>query len=217
MKQRLILAASLLAVILLMAAASCSSAATTSSTQTTPQGRGTSGTLAKIDGNTFTLTTSQGPVTVNVNSNTIIQKTTTGALSDIHEGSVIFASGSKDANSNISATSIRIMPAGQTAPPTPPSGTPQNQSGANPQRQRAMGTVSKVEGNVLTLNTTQGPVTVNADSNTTIQITSNGSLSDLHEGESLSVAGSKDANNNITATSIRIQPEGQTTRQPSGS
>ena len=45
--------------------------------------------------------------------------------------------------------------------------------------------------------------------NTTIQNIMTGTLSDLHEGQSLTVMGPQDANGNVTATSIIIQPQGQ--------
>jgi hypothetical protein len=153
---------------------------------------------------------------VNISSNTIIQKTATGTSSDIHEGASIFVTGNQDANGNITATSISIQPERQNIQPTPPATAPRNQGGTTTPRQRqgARGTVTKIDGTVLTLNTAQGPVTVNVSSNTAIQKTVTGSISDLHEGESLSVRGSRDANSNITATSIRIQPEGQGAPNP---
>ncbi len=83
------------------------------------QGQGASGTVASIDGSTLTLTTAQGPVTVNVGSNTSVQKTDTGALSDIQEGESLTVIGSRDANGNITATSIIIRPPRQGAPPGP--------------------------------------------------------------------------------------------------
>jgi hypothetical protein len=81
------------------------------------------GTLAKIDGNILTLTTSQGPATVNVSPDTSIQETVTGAVSDLEEGQSLSVIGSSDSNGNVTATSIRIQPAGQTLPPGgPPAG-----------------------------------------------------------------------------------------------
>jgi hypothetical protein len=166
------------------------------------------------------LTTAQGPMTVISSDNTTIQNVTAGTLSDLHVGGYLSASGSQDANGNITATSIMIR--SQGAPPTPPNGAaPGNPStprtGA---RHRARGTLTNINGNILTLTTAQGPVTVNIISdNTSIQNVTTGTLSDLHEGQSLTVMGQQDASGNITARSIIIQPQGQSAppAPPSGS
>jgi hypothetical protein len=225
MKHRLIRAAAiLLGAVSLIALASCGAAAapsptpntatppTSPSTPTQYQGRGAGGTLDKIDGNILTLTTTQGTVTVNIGSDTTIQKTITGALSDLHESEFLFVMGNPDASGNISATSIQIQPQGWSPPSAPPGsrGT-SNQSGTRTPRQRqgAMGTLAKIDGNILTLTTSQGTATVTVGPDTTIQETVTGTISDLQEGQSLSVTGSRDADGNITPTSIRIQPPGQ--------
>jgi len=169
----------------------------------------TTGTITKINGSTLTLRTGQGPVTVNINSDNItIQNITAGALSDLHEGGYLIAVGSQDVNGNITATSIMIRSQDQGAPPTPPFGaTPANprspRSGA---RRGASGTLTKINGNILTLATAQGPVTVNISSdNITIQNITTGTLSDLHEGQSLTVVGPQDTDGNVTANLIFIQ------------
>jgi hypothetical protein len=225
MNHRLIrAAATLLGTVALIALASCGAAAapsptpktatppTSLSTPTQGRGRGAGGTLAKIDGNILTLTTTQGTVTVNIDSDTTIQKTMAGALSDLHEGEFLFVMGNPDASGSISATSIQIQPPGWSPPSAPPGngGTP-SQSGTRTPRQRqgTMGTLAKIDGNILTLTTSQGTATVNVGPDTTIQETVAGTISDLQEGQSLSVIGSRDANGNISANSIRIQPPGQ--------
>ena len=225
MKYRLIrAAATLLGTVSLMALASCGTAAAPSPTPNTAtpptspstpaqyQGRGAGGTIAQVNGNTLTLTTTQGTVTVNIGSDSTIQKTVTSALSDLQEGEFLFVMGSPDASGNISATSIQVLPQGSSPPSAPSVGSrgSSNQSGtrAPSQRQGTMGTLSKIDGNVLTLTTSQGTATVTVGSDTTIQETVTGTISDLQEGQSVSVTGSRDANGNITATSIRIQPAG---------
>jgi hypothetical protein len=76
-------------------------------------GTGTFGTLAKIDGNTLTLTTVQGqPVTVTLSSSTVIQKTVSGSISDLQVGISLTAMGNRDASGNINAVSISIRPPG---------------------------------------------------------------------------------------------------------
>jgi hypothetical protein len=228
MKQQFILVSStLLMVVLLVGVLSCGpaltpapvpnptapSTAAPSEAPAPPQSKRASGTLAKIDGNTLTLTTAQGSVTVSVNSDTTFRKTAIGTSADIIEGALIFAIGEKEANGNITATSIRILSPDESTRQAPSTTRP-----PSTQRERTgtAGTVTKLAGTVLTLNTGQGTVTMNINANTTIQKTVNGGLSDLRGGESISVTG-QDASGSIAATSIRIQSEGQSTPNPPSS
>ena len=218
MKQRSIWTVILLVVVLVMVVASCKSATapTPSPTPPTPmpepapptpepvlptlpastlsQIQGISGTLTKIDNNTLTLTTDQGPVTVNVGSDTTVGKITTGTLSDLHEGQSLTVTSTQDAKGNV-ITIIIIRPQDQGTLPTPPAGAT---------RRGVSGTITKIDGDTLTLTTDQGPVTVNVSSDTTVGKITTGALSDLREGQSLTAIGSKDANGNVTAISITI-------------
>jgi hypothetical protein len=85
--------------------------------------RGVSGTLTKINGRSLTVTSDQGTVTVNVASDAIIQESTAGTISDLTQGQSLVVIGSQDAGGNVTPTIIIIMPQGQSAPPTPPSGS----------------------------------------------------------------------------------------------
>ena len=84
--------------------------------------RGASGTLTNINGKTLTVTTAQGIMAVSVGSDTTIQKIEAGTLSDFHEGQSLIVLGSKDTDGIVTATALIILPQGQGAPPTPPSG-----------------------------------------------------------------------------------------------
>ena len=67
-----------------------------------------------------------------------------------------------------------------------------------------MGTVEKVEGNVVTLKTQEGSVLVNIDSSTSIQKTVEGSLGDISLGANIAVSGDKNADGSIKAKSITL-------------
>jgi len=236
MKQRFIWAAILLLVLLLVVAASCAPAVTptptptpapapniTPASPTTPtptltlppgsmQRQHTNGTITNINGDKLTLTTAQGKVTVKINSdNLTVQNIGTGSLADLHEGGYLIAVGPQDTKGNIAATSIIIRPQPQGATPTPPEAS----SPANPRsprtgaRRGVSGTITKVNGRSLTVTTDQGTVTVNVDSDATIQNSTAGTVSDLAEGQSLIVLGPQDADGNVTATIIIILPQGQ--------
>jgi len=241
MKKRSIWVVTLVVVLLLMVVASCVPAATPNPTPapgaapaTLPaptsantdesmpaippmsiQRQRTSGTVSKIDGNSLTLTTAQGPMTVKINSDNItIQNVTTGTIADLRVGEYIMAIGPQDANGKIDATSVMVRSQAQSTSPTPPDGaTPANpRSPRTGARRSASGTLTNINGNTLTLASTQGPMTVSISSdNTTIQNFKTGTLADLHEGQLLNVMGSPDANGTVTATFIIIQPQVQGT------
>ena len=239
MKQRFTWAVTLLVIMLLTVVAACAPAATPTPTPTptpnlvptptpnptpttpptAPRRQRTSGTLTNINGDILTLTTAQGPMTVITSDNTTIQNVITGTLSDLHAGGYLIAIGPQDASGSITATSIMIR--SQGAPPTPSNGaTPANpRSPRTGARRGASGTLTNINGNILTLTTAQGPMTVISSDNTTIQNVTAGTLSDLHEGQSLTVMGPQDARGNVTATSImiRLQVQGAPPNPPSGS
>ena len=184
------------------------------------QRQGVAGTLSNINGNTLTLTSQQGTVTVNVSSTTTIQKTVNGTVSDLQVGQSLSVTGSQDAGGNLTAASISIQPQNQGFPTPPagtnpiPSGRPRPSGSASPRMpdggggRGAFGTLSSINGNTLTLTGPQGSVTVNITSNTTIQKSVTGTISDLRNGQSLNVMGSRDASGNVNATSIAIRPQG---------
>ena len=167
-----------------------------------------------MEGSTVTITTAQGQVTANIGPNTSIQKTVPGTLADLQEGQSLTVSGPQNADGIIVATSIAIRPESRGLSRTPPAGAtprprtrPTAPSGGAPTITN--GTISKIVSNTLTLTTTQGQVIVNVGSNTYIQKTETGTLSDLQEGESLAIVGARDASGNIAATSIVIRPPRQ--------
>jgi hypothetical protein len=225
-----------LAAVLSVVAVACSSASsqttstvpltTTSTTTTTPsstettqssqfQRRGANGTIASINGNTLTLTTSQGQATVNINSTTTIEKTVTGSISELIQGDFVTINGSPDSNGNVNATSIMVMqgqPPTRTTPgngssTTRPSGT---FPGGGTAGQITIGTINVINGNNFTVTTVaQGQVTVNIGINTTIQKTVSGTISDLQTGVFITAIGQTDGNGAVDATSISIRPAGQ--------
>ena len=68
-----------------------------------------------------------------------------------------------------------------------------------------VGTVEKVEGNVVTLSTREGTtVLVNIGSSTSIQKTVEGSLEDISLGDNIAVSGDKNEDGSIEARNITI-------------
>ena len=208
---------------LVVAAAACSSASstttassvttatpTTTTTSSSAQRQSYSGTVAAVNGDTLTLTTSQGTVTINISSSTTIEKTVNGTVANLGQGDFVTVSGPADNTGNINATSITVRASGQTSPSTgstfgngggftvPNSGASGTGTGIT------IGTISTVNGNSLTVTTTQGQVTVNIGPDTVIETTESGSSTDLQTGASLTVAGTTSSSGSINATSITI-------------
>jgi len=70
-----------------------------------------------------------------------------------------------------------------------------------------VGTVEKVEGNIITLNTTEGVVRVLIADDTSIQKMGEGSLSDISTGERITVSGARQDDGFIEATNVFVMPE----------
>ena len=177
-------------------------------------------TVNQGNGNILTLATSQGQVTVNISSDTTIEKTINATVSDLSQGNFVTIGGTTDSLGNLDATSIMVRTQGlsdQSFSPittTPGNGgntTSPNSDfpGGNIGHQMTMGTIDDINGDIITVTTAQSQVTVNVGTDTVIQKTVSGTFSDLQIGDSLTIVGPTDDNGNITATSISIRPPGQ--------
>jgi Domain of unknown function (DUF5666) len=87
-------------------------------------GGGTAGQVKTVDGYVLTLSTAQNVTTVNLSDSTQIEKTVTGAISDLQPGMRVMVIGEKDSNGNITANRISIL--GDGFPGAPGSNQPSN-------------------------------------------------------------------------------------------
>lgn len=69
-----------------------------------------------------------------------------------------------------------------------------------------VGTVEKVEGNIITVNTPQGSVSVLVADDTPIQKMGEGTIADISPGENITVSGEQKEDGSIQATNIFITP-----------
>ncbi len=69
-----------------------------------------------------------------------------------------------------------------------------------------MGVVEKVEGNVVTITTREGSISILIGDSTSIQKTGEGSLDDLSPGKNITVSGEQNEDGSINATDIIIMP-----------
>jgi len=118
----------LMALTLAVVATACGSAATASngaSSSPSPQRgggqfrNGASGQLVQINGQSLILTGPTGDVTVTVSSTTTFTRTSTAVLADIVPGDCILATGQKDADGLLTATTVRLSPSRQPVAPRP--------------------------------------------------------------------------------------------------
>ncbi len=80
-------------------------------------GGGVIGQVKSLDGNTLTISTPQNVTTVNLNNNTVVEKTAPGSTSDLQTGQRVQVTGQRDSNGNITASQILILPAAAQATP----------------------------------------------------------------------------------------------------
>jgi hypothetical protein len=72
-------------------------------------GGGTIGQVKTIEGNVMTVSTAQDVTTVNLTSETQIEKSVAGTTDDLQPGVRVMITGQKDSNGNITASQITIM------------------------------------------------------------------------------------------------------------
>lgn len=70
------------------------------------------------------------------------------------------------------------------------------------------GTIESIEGNTVTINTAQGPLQATISTDTSIQIITDGTLTDLENGTQVTVRGQRGEDGTVEATSITVTPEG---------
>ena len=72
-------------------------------------GRGASGEVKSMDGNTLTLTVGDNETKVTLSDSTMIVKSTSGTIADITTGQQVMITGERDADGNITATQVMIL------------------------------------------------------------------------------------------------------------
>jgi hypothetical protein len=75
-------------------------------------GGGVFGQLKNVNGNTLTVTTQNGDVTVDLTANTQIEKTSTGTAADLQSGEQLVVRGQRDSSGTVTAETVQIMNGG---------------------------------------------------------------------------------------------------------
>jgi hypothetical protein len=207
--------------------ASTDEAAANSSSNMPMGGRGTSGTVASIDGSTLTVTSSQddSTVTVETSDDTVVTEQVEGSLDDLAVGDTITVMGETADDGSVAATSVvsgddvggfggpggggqppaGAMPSGEM--PTPPTGadgempTPPDggQFGG-----RTSGTITSISNGTIVVETDDGEVTVTTSDDTTVSIVQTLTVADLEEGDTVQVMGQTNDAGTVTAERIQV-------------
>jgi hypothetical protein len=75
-------------------------------------GGGTFGQLKSVNGNTLTVSTQNGDVTVDLTANTQIEKTTAGTPADLQAGEQLVVRGQRDSSGTVTAETVQIRNGG---------------------------------------------------------------------------------------------------------
>ena len=216
----------------LVSCSSASTAATSQSvpaaTQTAPGGStqpsesnvpgrsrpGASGAVTQISGSAITLNGQSGQMTVDVLPSAVILKTAAASAADLQVGQMVTVAGQADASGNVAASRISIRPQNATLPSfTPPAGAsprPSRPAGTSPggfsgAGNAVFGTIAAVNGNAITVTNSQSQqINVTIASDTIIQQTVTGSLSDVQIGDFVTAVGTADQSGNVQATLLTI-------------
>lgn len=221
-----------------LAVAACGSAAAGSSSTASPNVRtrgnfnGAAGTLVRVSAASLTLATTSGTdVSVSYTSATPVIDTSTGSYQDISVGSCVTGSGTKSGSGAVTVASLTIskpvngscaarailggspgaFPSGRAFPSGAAGTFRARPSASLPANFAAVrGQVTAVSGTTVTIKDlrTGGTETVTVPTTISVDITSQGSDSDLTQGVCVLAVGQKAASGAITARTLAIEPPG---------
>ena len=214
-------------VIALAACGSANASGGTAPTSTpSPSGRGfgagTAGQLVQVNGTKLTLSTTSGDVTVVYTTSTTITSTSTGSTGDIVAGSCVVIVGQKDATGAVTATSVRLSQAVNSACPaagrlggggaggapparsfSPRPGTPT----LNPNTTFVAGLVTAVTGTTVTVKSASGTTSsVTVPTTLSVVESSAATASDLVVDSCVRAVGPKNSQGIVQARALTIQP-----------
>jgi hypothetical protein len=188
-----------------------------------------SGTVAKVEGSTITVTEQDGTVTkAVVSSNTTYVKDSTLTVADIKVGDTVTAIGQAGSDGTIAAVQLTDGNVAQTAGAFVRQGaTGRNAGGQGGQGGAATGgartggagqfanastvtgTVQKIDGQTLTVAEQNGQtVTVTIGTNTRLRKAASAALADVTAGAQVTIVGQTGSDGSITATIVTISAAG---------
>ena len=160
------------------------------------------GTVATVNGATFTVTVPKAatPKSVSTSSSTVFTSTTTGTVADATVGSLVVAEGMRGANGSLAAADLAVLPSHSggggggsgSGAQSGPWGSPSQFKGGFAGFARlpfAFGTVTANSGGTLTLSTPFGTQTVTTSASTKVTVTAISTLAAVTPGVAVQAAG----------------------------
>ncbi|GEM_PF-6033731 len=169
-------------------------------------GRGVTGTIDKVSGGSVVVTARQGgQTTVTLGPNTVIQKIEMGTKADLKPGVVVTTTVRRQGGGAVG--NVIVGPRSAAVLMGAAGGMGGGGGGGVGMGGATSGTVSRVEGDSLTVDTAQGPVTLTLAADTAIQRLVAAGIEDLAVGTNISVTGEPAADrSSIAAATVLLMP-----------
>jgi hypothetical protein len=174
-----------------------------------PQGTPTRirGTIAKLDGNTLSVKTREGPtVAIALAPNYVVRALARKKLSDIHAGDFVGTTSVPGKDGKAHAVEIHFFPANS---PIPDSQTPWDlQPGSLMTNAHVTGVAKAPQGPVLSVNYKSGTTDVIVGPKTAIVGPADGAPADLKRGKVVFVIALKKDDGSLAATNVTVEKNG---------
>ena len=170
------------------------------------------GAIESIDGNLVSVGTAEGVLTAMVGGDATVSISSETGVEGLELGQQVSVIGERDDTGSFVASAITVVTEGGAFGGGRTGG--QRQGGFGGGRfggTRALtGTVDSIEESSITIETEQGPLPVAVNDETTVRITSQGTIGDLETGMTVVIIGQPDEEGQVVATSVNVVPEGLT-------
>ena len=170
------------------------------------------GAIESIDGNLVSVGTPEGVLTAMVGGDVIVSISSETGIEGLELGQQVSVIGERDDTGSFLASAIMVVTEGGAFGGGRTGGQRQGGFGGGGfGGTRALtGTVDSIEEGRITIDTEQGPLPVAVNEETTVRITSQGTIGDLEPGMNVVIIGQPDEDGQVVANSVNVLPEGVT-------
>lgn len=170
------------------------------------------GAIESIDGNLVSVGTPEGVLTAMVGGDATVSISSETGVEGLELGQQVSVNGERDDTGSFVASAITVVTEGGAFGGGRTGGQRQGGFGGRGfGGTRALtGTVDSIEEGRVTIDTEQGPLPVAVNEDTTVRITSQGTIGDLELGMNVVIIGQPDEDGQVVANSVNVVPEGVT-------
>jgi hypothetical protein len=172
------------------------------------------GAIESIDGSLVSVGTADGVLTAMVGGDVTVSISSETGVEGLELGQQVSVIGERDETGSFMASAITVVTEGGAFGGGRTGGQRQGGfggGGGGLGGTRALtGTVDSIEEGRITIETEQGPLPVAVNDDTTVRITSLGTIGDLELGMNVVIIGQPDEDGQVVATSVNVVPEGVT-------